>query len=108
MRLLLDENLPGRLKVAFPEHEVSTVREQGWSGISNGKLLRLILENGFDALITFDKNLKHQQNFDKLPVRVIVLAAPSNQYKHLLLLAEEIKETLATMPIGVVTVGDTI
>lgn len=108
MKLLLDENLPARLKGAFPEHDISTVREQGWNGISNGNLLKLMLEYDFEALITFDKNLKHQQNFDKYPVRVIVLSAPSNQYKHLLPLAEEIKEQLRVMPIGVATVGDTI
>ncbi len=27
MRLLLDENLPKRLKLDFPEHEVYTVRD---------------------------------------------------------------------------------
>lgn len=108
MRLLLDENLPGRFKAAFPEHEIYTVREQGWSGISNGNLLRLMLENDFEALITFDKNLQHQQNFDKYPVRVIVLTARSNQYKHLLPLAEEIRVQLSIMPTGVVAIGDTI
>ena len=32
-----------------------------------------MLENGFDALITFDKNLQYQQNFSKYPLHVIVL-----------------------------------
>ena len=65
MRLLLDENLPKRLKVDFPEHEIYTVRDKGWNGIKNGDLLELLLENSFDALLTFDKNLQHQQNFVK-------------------------------------------
>ena len=30
MRLLLDENLPKRLKADFPDHEIFTVREKGW------------------------------------------------------------------------------
>lgn len=108
MKLWLDENLPKKLKIDFPEDEISTVREQGWSGISNGKLLKLMLENDFEALITFDKNLQHQQNFEKYPVRVIVLTAQSDQYKHLHILTEKIKEQLRDMPIGVVTVGDLI
>ena len=29
MKLLLDENLPRRLKKDFPEHEVFTARERG-------------------------------------------------------------------------------
>lgn len=65
MRLLLDENLPKRLKLDFPDHEIFTVRDQGWNGIKNGHLLSLLLVNNFDALFTFDKNLSYQQNFSK-------------------------------------------
>jgi len=46
MRLLLDENLPKRLKLDFQEYEIHTVRDQGWNGVKNGELLRLLLENG--------------------------------------------------------------
>ena len=63
MRLLLDENLPKRLKQDFIEHEIFTVADKGWTGISNGKLLTLLVDNKFDALLTFDKNLQYQQNF---------------------------------------------
>jgi hypothetical protein len=38
MKLLLDENLPKRLKQDFPEHEVFTVREMQWNGMKNGEL----------------------------------------------------------------------
>ena len=57
MRLLLDENLPKRLKLDFPDHDIFTVRDKGWNGIKNGQLLNLLLLNEFDALFTFDKNL---------------------------------------------------
>ena len=57
MRLLLDENLPKRLKLYFQEHEIYTVADKGWTGISNGKPLELLIENEFDVLMTFDKNL---------------------------------------------------
>lgn len=66
MRLLLDENLPKRLKQEFEEHEVYTVADKGWTGVSNGKLLELLTENKFDALLTFDKNLSYQQNFQNI------------------------------------------
>ena len=65
MRLLLDENLPKRLKLDFSEYEIYTVRDKEWNGIKNGELLKLLSENKFDALLTFDKNLQHQQNFVK-------------------------------------------
>jgi predicted nuclease of predicted toxin-antitoxin system len=75
MRLLLDENLPKRLKSDFSNHEVFTVREKEWNGIKNGELLPLMLADNFDALLTFDKNLQHQQNFSKYPIAVLVLTA---------------------------------
>ena len=78
MRLLLDENLPKRLKLDFPEHEIFTVRDKGWNGIKNGELLNLLLENNFDALLTFDKSLQHQQNFTKYTITVFVLSATIN------------------------------
>jgi hypothetical protein len=55
MRLLLDENLPKRLKQDLKEHEIYIAADQGWTGISNGKLLELLIKNQFDALLTFDK-----------------------------------------------------
>ena len=38
MRLLLDECLPRKLKNHLPEHECSTVPEQGWAGKKNREL----------------------------------------------------------------------
>lgn len=106
MKLLLDENLPKRLKQDFPEFEIFTVRDRGWNGFTNGELLKLMLENGFDALITFDKNLEYQQNFRKYPIRVIVLTAASNRYRNLTQLVDKVKEALSTAQIGVSIVGE--
>ena len=105
MKLLLDENLPKKLKQHFQEYEIYTVREKGWNGISNGDLLKLMLEDKFEVLVTFDKNLEHQQNFDKHPLSVIVLTAFSNQYKHLQLLVRLIKDKIDNPTIGVTVVG---
>ena len=55
MRLLLDENLPKRFKLDFLVHEIYTVRDKNWNSKKNGELLKLLLENNFDALLTFDK-----------------------------------------------------
>ena len=94
MRLLLDENLPKRLKQDLSEHEIYTVADKGWTGISNGKLLTLLTEDEFDALITFDKNLQYQQNFSKYAIAVLVLNASDNSYLTLKNLVPKIKETL--------------
>lgn len=94
MRLLLDENLPKRLKSDFSNHEVFTVREKGWNGIKNGELMQLMLDNNFEALLTFDKNLQHQQNFLKFPVTVFVLTAFNNTYNELSPLTPQINKIL--------------
>ena len=107
MRLLLDENLPKRLKLDFPEHEIYTVRDQQWNGIKNGELLRLLLENGFDALLTFDKNLQYQQNFKKYILTVLVLNAKNNTYAELTLLSGQIRKLLQQpkLPTGPITIS---
>ena len=87
MKLLLDENLPKRLKQDFPNHEIYTIVDKGWAGISNGKLLSLLIEEKFDALLTFDKNLQFQQNFEKYSIAVVVFNAPDNRYETLKTLA---------------------
>ena len=94
MRLLLDENLPKRLKLDYTEHEVYTVRDKGWNGIKNGELLKLLIENSFDALLTFDKNLQHQQNFLKYTITVFVLSAQINSYEELTKLTPKVKSHL--------------
>jgi hypothetical protein len=54
MRILLDECVNPRVREAFPEHEVKTVRELGWGGINNGKLMSLGQRFGFDVFVTVD------------------------------------------------------
>ena len=94
MKLLLDENLPKRLKLDFSEHEIYTVYDKGWSGKKNGELMQLLIAENFDALFTFDKNLQYQQNFQKYSLPVLVLNATDNTYNTLRNLIPGIKETL--------------
>lgn len=72
MNIILDENIPKYLKSILSEYEVSTVQEQGWSGMSNGDLLSII-EDSFEVFITADKNLKYQQNLINRKVAIIQL-----------------------------------
>ena len=94
MKLLLDENLPKRLKQDFQEHEIYTAAEKGWTGISNGQLLQVLIDNKFDALLTFDKNLQYQQNFARYTIAVVVLNASDNSYLTLKELVQKIKGVL--------------
>lgn len=84
MKMLLDENLPKKLKAGFEAaHDVFTVADMGWQAKKNGELLGLMIMHGFEALVTMDKNLQYQQNIGKFPIKLIVLDAPNNKLETL-------------------------
>ena len=95
MKLLLDENLPVRLKFRFnPSISVSTVNDEGWNSIKNGELLKLMNRQGFTILVTADRNLRFQQNLEKHEVVVILLVSKTNRYKDLIDYVSRIEEIL--------------
>lgn len=103
MRVLLDENLPRRLtKLLGPEVQATTVGRRGWSGKKNGELLTLA-EKEFDAFVTTDKGLPHQQNLANFDLAIILLPAKSNGYEDLAPLMEETKSKLSFVKSGIVT-----
>lgn len=68
MKLLLDENMPEKIRqIMDSSHEVYTVRYMGWSGLKNGQLLKAMVEAGFEGLVTMDKALPSQHNMKKYP-----------------------------------------
>lgn len=69
----------------------------GWNGIKNGRLLALAAGAGFDAMLTTDKSIEHQQNRANLPLAVIVLDVPSNDLPHLLPLVPSLLAVLANL-----------
>jgi hypothetical protein len=92
IRLLLDENLPKKLKYRFgDDYHVTTVPEEGWSSLKNGELLQAMHDADIQYFITGDKNLSYQQNYQKLTIRLIVLNARNNQYETLLPFVAKIK-----------------
>jgi hypothetical protein len=102
MRVLLDECVPRALRNDIPGHEVKTVAEAGWAGVKNGELLRLA-ETVFDLLITVDRNLEYQQNFDGISLAVIVIHAASNDIIALQPLMPAVVDLIAQAKPGVVT-----
>ena len=84
MKILLDENLPTKLKFDFGENvEIHAVKDMGWLGKKNGELLELAVFNGFDVFLTIDKKLKHQQSIYKFDIKFIVLFALDNKHQTL-------------------------
>jgi predicted nuclease of predicted toxin-antitoxin system len=75
VKILLDEDLPTRLRLHIPDHEVFTVRYVGWLGMKNGELLRAAEEAGFEVFVTGDKKLSREQNLTGRKIAVVVLSA---------------------------------
>ena len=77
MRVLFDENVPAPLRHTLGGHEVATLQERGWRGITNGELVRMA-EGVFDVLILADKNLRYQQQLVGRKLALIEL--PTNRW----------------------------
>jgi hypothetical protein len=71
-RLLLDESVPAGLKRILTAFEVKTAPEMGWAGISNGRLLDLAEQNGFDIMVTSDTNIRFQNRLAGRRIALIV------------------------------------
>ncbi|MBI3809738.1 MAG: DUF5615 family PIN-like protein [Nitrospirae bacterium] len=105
MKILLDECLPRRLAQEFTGHEVRTVPEAGWAGLSNGKLLALMKDH-YDVFVTVDGNLAAQQNLSQFGITIVILSARSNRFEDLQPLMPEVLEQLKTIQPGhVIRVG---
>jgi hypothetical protein len=102
MRVLLDECVPRALRSDISGHEVKTVADAGWAGVKNGELLRLAVAE-FDVLITVDRNLEYQQNFEGLSLAVIVIHAPSNDITVLRPLMPRVPAVIPQARPGIVT-----
>jgi len=96
VRIPLDESLPRPLARLLAEHDVRTVAAMGWAGRRNGELLQLAAAD-FDALLTADQNLAHQQHLGALPIAVIILVAPTNRIESLRPLIPTLLQTLQTL-----------
>ena len=96
MKILLDENIPRRLKFDFNiDDEVSTVQEMKWQGKKNGELMGVMTFAGFDIFITLDKNLQYQQNLKKFSIHIIILDAPDSRYQTLQPLVRKLTQVLS-------------
>jgi predicted nuclease of predicted toxin-antitoxin system len=95
MKILLDENLPVKLKYRFSSIiTVKTVSDLKWNSLKDTELLQNLTDHHFDALITSDKNIINQHKIAKYPFRFVIINAPDNQYETLLSLVTEIEEAI--------------
>src|SRR6185436_13210352 len=90
MKILFDQGTPVPLRRHLSSHIVDTAFERGWSALSNGGLLDVMEQEGYEILITTDQNLRYQQHLaDRQYAPLLYLFQPrgrvynygSQQYK---------------------------
>jgi predicted nuclease of predicted toxin-antitoxin system len=75
MKVLLDENLPHKLRAHLVQHETATVAYLGWGGLKNGELLQAAEDAGFEVFVTGDLALARQQNLAARRIAIVSLSA---------------------------------
>jgi predicted nuclease of predicted toxin-antitoxin system len=73
MRILLDHNTPAPLRYWLIGHQVETAYERGWAELTNGDLLAVAEEAGFDVMVTTDKGIRYQQNLAGRRLALVVI-----------------------------------
>lgn len=102
-RVLLDENVPRRLRQELREYDVRTVQEQGWSGLKNGELLRVAQEE-FSVLVTGAKRLQFQQNIASFNIAVVVISLASTTPSNIRQVVTRFREAIEQAQAGNVVV----
>jgi hypothetical protein len=67
----------------------------GWERLENGALLKTAADGEFEAFLSIDKKLEHEQNLARLAIPIVVLDAPSNALPDLLPLIPFLQQLLA-------------
>ena len=76
-RILFDQGTPIPLRDFLKLHSVYSAFEQGWATLKNGELLDRAENDGFEILITTDRNLRYQQNLSTRRIAIVVLSSTS-------------------------------
>lgn len=82
MRILFDHGTPRSVARWLVGHTVIEALAKGWDRLVNGALLQAAEEDGFDILLTTDKNMKYQQNFKGRKIAIVVLGNSNRPVVH--------------------------
>lgn len=73
MRIIFDQATPVPIRPWLKGHVVRTAAQQGRDTLRNGDLLNVAEQDGFDLLLTTDKNMRYQQNLAGRIIAIVVL-----------------------------------
>jgi hypothetical protein len=88
MLILFDNGTPRGLALFLTGHSVEEARARGWEELSNGELIDIAEQAGFDVMVTTDKNIRYQQNLKARKIALVVLE--HSQWPMVKLVAENI------------------
>ena len=71
-RVLFDHGTPVGLRGHLRAHRIETLAAKGWAEKENGELLYLADGEGYEVLVTTDRNIRHQQNLAGRKLAVVV------------------------------------
>lgn len=93
MKVVIDEGVPRHLASALIEQGIDASRfPRKWISLSNGVLIRACEAEGYDVLVTNDKNIADQQSLQGK--RLAVVALPHNRRRAIIERIEDIADTL--------------
>jgi hypothetical protein len=98
VKILFDQGTPVPLRNALSGHEIVTAFERGWQALQNGELLTAAEAAGFEALITTDKNIRHQQNPGGRRLAIVVL--PMTDWRRIRLHTDVVAQAIDTLAAG--------
>ena len=82
------------MRKMLTEHECTNPYKCGWSGVTNGELLKLA-QNEFELFVTSDQNLRYQQNLTGR--RIAILELSTNDLRRILAAESSIIEAIASI-----------
>jgi hypothetical protein len=94
LKVLFDHNVDRRFRRNLPALNIITTREMGWDQLDNGTLLAAAAGAGFEVFLSIDKNIRHEQNPNKLPIAIVVLDSVSNALPALIPFAPHVQDLL--------------
>jgi hypothetical protein len=82
MLILFDHGTPRSIARWLRGHTVVEAIARGWDRLTNGELLRVAEEAGFDLLLSTDKNIRYQQNLTGRRIAIVILGNPQRPAVH--------------------------
>jgi len=82
MRILFDHGTPRSIARWLEGHSIVEAIERGWDRLANGALLKAAEDDGFDLLLSIDKNIQYQQNLKDRRIAIVILGNSQRPLVH--------------------------